>query len=48
MEKKKFDNEAFKKEVAERLKKGGSVLGAYFGKAAPQFRFMLTPQFRRY
>lgn len=27
MEKKKFDYEAFKKEAAERLKKGGSVLG---------------------
>jgi hypothetical protein len=27
LEKKKFDYEAFKKEAAERLKKGGSVLG---------------------
>jgi hypothetical protein len=27
MENKKFDYEAFKKEAAERLKKGGSMLG---------------------
>ena len=27
MDKKKFDYEAFKKEAAERLKNGGSVLG---------------------
>ena len=45
MEKKKFDYEAFKKEAAERLKKGCSVLGKD-GVFTPLFKEFLEEAFR--